>query len=264
MPRHIGIVGAEASKFTPAGEARAREIITELLAPADSILVSGHCHLGGIDIWAEEIAQELGRDMEIFPPKSLKWEGGYRERNLQIAHTSDIVNCIAVDQLPGGFRGMKHSSCYHCDRTDHVKSGGCWTMHKAKQYWKREGKLWIVENNPRTTVCQYPMRFRNHTDPSGWTTGICGLPMPCGLHKDNPTRDPDDPTVVTETQLATLCRPGKGAETCSFLMYGPDGFECAKHSGFAPLLEAKRAAKSIRALGDNCSGAPDFTPTKDL
>lgn len=145
---NVGIVGAEASKFTAVGCDQACEIITKLLEPIDTVLVSGHCHLGGIDIWAEEIAQALGREMLIYPPKALKWEGGYKERNLRIAHESAIVHCIAVDRLPTSFSGMRHSLCYHCDRTDHVKSGGCWTMHKAIQLWKREGKLHIIQNNP--------------------------------------------------------------------------------------------------------------------
>ena len=121
----IGIVGAEAAKFTPAGEQRARAIIYDLLAPEGTTLVSGHCHLGGIDIWAEEIATTLGRSMEIFPPKNLRWHDGYKPRNLQIAKASHEVHCITVDMLP---EGTKSVYCYHCNRSDHIKSGGCWTM----------------------------------------------------------------------------------------------------------------------------------------
>lgn len=139
----IGIVGAEGSKFTAEGERQARLLILDLLLPAGSVLVSGHCHLGGIDIWAEEIADGLGIEKKIFPPTKLQWEGGYKQRNLLIAWQSDIVHCIAVDRLPSTFSGMRHSSCYHCGTTDHVKSGGCWTMKKAKA-----GKLHIIKNNP--------------------------------------------------------------------------------------------------------------------
>jgi hypothetical protein len=137
---NIGIVGAEGAKFTPLGEQRAKEIIYSLLPPG-SVMVSGHCHLGGIDIWAEEAARSLGLGMKIHEPKRLIWDGGFKQRNLLIASDSDIVHCIAVDRLPADFKGLTHPLCYHCDRKDHVKSGGCWTMKKAKL-----GQLHIVSN----------------------------------------------------------------------------------------------------------------------
>lgn len=139
---HVGIVGSEAKKFTPEGERQARTIIEELLSPPNTVLVSGHCHLGGIDIYAEEIANRLGRSMQIFAPAQLSWPY-YKARNTKIAVTSDIVHCITVDRLPSDFTGMTHPKCYHCNSSNHVKSGGCWTMLRAKV-----GKLWIVENFP--------------------------------------------------------------------------------------------------------------------
>lgn len=138
----IGIVGSEGKKFTSHGEEQARAIIRQLLAPREAIMVSGGCHLGGIDIWAEEEADALGRPKEVYLPKHRSWYDGYRERNLLIASRSDIVHCIAVDRLPSDFQGMTHPNCYHCDRDDHVKSGGCWTMKKAKV-----GMLHIVQNH---------------------------------------------------------------------------------------------------------------------
>jgi len=131
----VGIVGHEAAKFTPETEAAAKKIIRDLLTPEDAVLVSGGCHLGGIDIWAEEIADELGREKVIFRPEALRWgaPGGYRERNEAIARTSDVVYCIVVKKLPEDFRGRRHTVCYHCGTTTHVKSGGCWTAKKAAQ-----------------------------------------------------------------------------------------------------------------------------------
>lgn len=136
---HVGIVGHEAAKFTPATEAAAREIIRKLLEPPDVVVVSGHCHLGGIDIWAEEIAKELGAyDPElIFPPKKLQWAGGYKDRNILIARNSDIVHCIAVAELPPGYTGMRFEGCYHCNTSGHVKSGGCWTAKYAQRLGKQ-------------------------------------------------------------------------------------------------------------------------------
>lgn len=94
-------------------------------------MVSGHCHLGGIDIWAEEEADDMGIEKLIFPPKSLRWNGGYKERNLLIARNSDIVHCIVVAKYPPHYRGMRFTRCYHCDTTEHIKSGGCWTAWRC-------------------------------------------------------------------------------------------------------------------------------------
>ena len=63
---NIGIVGHEAAKFTPETEAKAKAIIRDLLSDPLSVCVSGHCHLGGIDIWAEEIADLEGRRSSMF------------------------------------------------------------------------------------------------------------------------------------------------------------------------------------------------------
>lgn len=142
----IGIVGAEAAKFTPETEHRAKEIIHNLLSDGD-IVVSGHCHLGGIDIWAEETADNHGYDKLIFPPKRLQWSGGYKERNILIAKNSDLVVCIAVEKLPVTYNGMRFESCYHCGNSEplHVKSGGCWTTKYARKLGK-ETKLYIVRD----------------------------------------------------------------------------------------------------------------------
>ena len=148
----VGIVGSEEAKFTTLGRDRANSIIVELLsAPGITEVVSGKCHLGGIDIWAAQIGELLGLKVTEFAPKTHSWEGGYRPRNIQIAQHSDIVHCITVDSLPEGFKGMRFPYCYHCAAgdqllgQDHVKSGGCWTMHKAVDLGK-EGHLHIVRN----------------------------------------------------------------------------------------------------------------------
>jgi hypothetical protein len=134
---NIGIVGHEAAKFNVEAEETARRIIRAKLSDTHDTpvtLVSGHCHLGGIDIWAEEIATELGIPQIIHAPKKLQWSGGYKERNLLIARDSDICICIVVAELPLSYRGMRFSSCYHCGskRPQHVKSGGCWTAIRSK------------------------------------------------------------------------------------------------------------------------------------
>lgn len=127
------IVGHAADKFTPVTEAEARRIIAKILQPGD-VLVSGGCHLSGIDIWAEEIARELGcYDPDyIFPPKNLRWSPeGYRDRNLKIAQACEEAHVIVVKDYPPSYDGRKFDLCYHCKTSDHVKSGGCWTAWRA-------------------------------------------------------------------------------------------------------------------------------------
>lgn len=138
----IGIVGSEAIKFTSKTEAKAKKIIRSLLSPGD-VVVSGGCHLGGIDIWAAEIGRELGLKVVEFLPATRAWNGGYRERNLQIAVSSEKVICITVKELPPNYKGMRFKLCYHCGTTDHVKSGGCWTV-KAAIKMGRKGEVIVI------------------------------------------------------------------------------------------------------------------------
>jgi len=139
---HIGIIGHEAAKFTPETKQAAIQLIEGLVTHCDTV-VSGHCHLGGIDIWAEEVADSIGAAKLIFPPKARSWNDGYKPRNIQIAKASDIVHVIVVATLPSTYTGMRFSSCYHCGTTDHVKSGACWT---ARYAIRRFGKsaIWHI------------------------------------------------------------------------------------------------------------------------
>lgn len=132
----IGIVGNGADKFTDIGAKRAQKRIRQiLLEHPGATVVSGHSPLGGVDIWAEEIAAELGYPTDIKTPEVHQWNPdgyGYKARNLDIAK-SDIVHVIVADEYPFEYEGRRFKSCYHCkDRRDyHVKSGGCWTGLKA-------------------------------------------------------------------------------------------------------------------------------------
>ena len=142
MPTVVGIVGHEASKFTPRGQRRARKLIRELISGAD-VVVSGHCPLGGIDIWAEEEADKLGIELDLKIPQQNSWDGeyGFKARNLDIARTAPVVHVILADRYPTNYRGRRFTYCYHCHTSDHIKSGGCWTAHRAKK-----GVWHIVEN----------------------------------------------------------------------------------------------------------------------
>lgn len=142
----IGIVGHAADKFTAETERRARAIIREILSPEEAVGVSGGCHLGGVDIWAEEEAAFLGREFTVYAPTSKSWSapGGYKDRNLSIANKSDEVHVIVVASYPDGYTSVRYGDggCYHCldKRPRHVKSGACWTAitHASvggKPYW---------------------------------------------------------------------------------------------------------------------------------
>lgn len=141
----IGIVGSEQAKFTEETEAEARVIIYDLLTqPGVSGVVSGKCHLGGIDLYAAEIGRELGLEVIEHAPKELKWSTGYAPRNLLIAADSDECHCITVRRLPPKYRGMVFNLCYHCGTSEHVKSGGCWTVKQARKMGK-PGYIHVID-----------------------------------------------------------------------------------------------------------------------
>jgi hypothetical protein len=143
-----GIVGSEAAKFTILTEALAKKAILEILIkPEVTGLSSGACHLGGIDIWAEEICDTLGKPKYIFAPKTFDWSTGFKPRNMQIGDKSDIVYCITVDKLPSSYTGMRFPQCYHCKTDTHVKSGGCWTAKYAQKLGKKAEWIIIHGNN---------------------------------------------------------------------------------------------------------------------
>lgn len=141
----IGIVGNGTDKFTQLGRERAEQLITDILEDAD-VMVSGHSPVGGIDIWAEEIATIMGVALDLKIPEIQQWNPpggyGYKARNLDIANDSDIVHVILADVYPEEYTGMRFDGCYHCGMaTDHVKSGGCWTGHRAAN------AEWHIVNN---------------------------------------------------------------------------------------------------------------------
>lgn len=139
----LGIVGNAQEKFTPETEHAAREAIRDAVAMhAPEAIVSGRSPMGGVDWYAEEIAAELNMPVLIHRPSRRQWAGvgGYRERNLKIAHSSDLVLVVVVRELPPDYQGMRFGACYHCvgRNPQHVKSGGCWTA------WRAPAQEWII------------------------------------------------------------------------------------------------------------------------
>ena len=126
----IAIVGCEESKWTNSQRVDAKEEIESIIfkhchrdferthkqcSEEKMIIVSGHCPKGGVDIWAEEIADELGIKKEIYPAEVNQWNDeightsisirqshlkkGYRSRNIQIAEAipmppNGVLYCI--------------------------------------------------------------------------------------------------------------------------------------------------------------------------
>lgn len=144
MSMTLGIVGSEQAKFTSETEAKARATIRTLIAQYQpSLVVSGGCHLGGVDLYAEEVSTLCGVPFRKHLPKSRQWDGGYKQRNMLIAKDSDVVVCLTLKVLPPGYTGMRFKLCYHCGTIDHVKSGGCWTVKYAQTLGK-EGLVMVI------------------------------------------------------------------------------------------------------------------------
>ena len=112
--KRIAIVGASESHWKEGDKEKVKETIRGLLKKGD-ILVSGGCPFGGVDIWAEEVADELGIEKEIFLPKTRDWDG-YRARNIQITEECDML--------------------YDIEPKGRVRSGAMWTMNYAKVFGK--------------------------------------------------------------------------------------------------------------------------------
>lgn len=134
----LGIVGSEQAKFTKETERQAREYIRELFSTRNpELVVSGGCHLGGVDRYAIEESKEYGIPYIEHLPARRTWSGGYRERNIKIAEDSDMVVCITVKELPSDYvRKGWEDYCYHCGTKEHIKSGGCWTTKYARKLGK--------------------------------------------------------------------------------------------------------------------------------
>jgi hypothetical protein len=63
--------------------------------------------------------------------------------------------------------------------------------------------------------------------------------------------------MVSDDEADTICRMGKGALCCRYLILQaaePAGLACAKHTELRVYLDERVADGSIVARGDNCPG----------
>lgn len=148
---NVGIIGHGRDKFNAVSKAVAKAEISRILSrhAGRCIIVSGRSPMGGVDVWAESLAVKLGFPVDIKVPKDHQWDGdyGFKQRNLDIAETCDIIYVILVSDYPGNYRGRRFDSCYHCnqhdhDHEEHVKSGACWTAWKAVE--REKEVVWVI------------------------------------------------------------------------------------------------------------------------
>jgi hypothetical protein len=166
----VAIVGPQEDKWLPEQKVRVKQAITTILYQyqfeKELIMVSGGCPLGGVDIWAEEVAKERGVNTDIFKPDINQWEDkieyenfpmydgkavdyevifkGFKSRNIAIAKNCDVLYCIVPKVLSVTTDKSTHKYCKHCNSFNHPNNGGCWTMKFAKKIGK-ETHLVIVE-----------------------------------------------------------------------------------------------------------------------
>ncbi len=71
------------------------------------------------------------------------------------------------------------------------------------------------------------------------------------------------PDTLSDAKVEKVCGLGKGSKTCSFLVMGADGFECAKKTAIETVIRQRLEAGTMNAKGDNCSGPPHFAVKED-
>lgn len=54
--------------------------------------------------------------------------------------------------------------------------------------------------------------------------------------------------------VRNICKIGKRADCCRYLVSGGRGFECAKLTPLKGLLDTRVATETMHARGDNCEG----------
>jgi len=58
----------------------------------------------------------------------------------------------------------------------------------------------------------------------------------------------------TDEIAKTVCKMGQGHKCCRYLTIGGDGWSCEKWGDLRATLDARAAAGTMVARGDNCEG----------
>lgn len=59
---------------------------------------------------------------------------------------------------------------------------------------------------------------------------------------------------ITYQQLKEVCKIGQGNECCRYLIVGPKGFGCAKHTDLRDCIDSRVDEGIMVARSDNCEG----------
>lgn len=65
--------------------------------------------------------------------------------------------------------------------------------------------------------------------------------------------------LVVDEYAVEVCKLGKGAETCRYLIVGAGGFECGKDSEYQEAIDKNFERGGMVAIGDNCTGITNVT-----
>ena len=132
----VAFVGADITKWDQRTETivrlKMRNIMRYYMSayPGNFIPISGHSPKGGVDIWAEEIAKELGVEIKLFAPEVFAWERGaevgYKKRNIMIAEECDVLYVFSPS-VNGSV----------------IWNGGLWTANYAENLGKNVHKIVI-------------------------------------------------------------------------------------------------------------------------
>lgn len=64
---------------------------------------------------------------------------------------------------------------------------------------------------------------------------------------------------IADDHVMKVCRSTKPGGTCSYLMMS-GGWVCAKGTPMEAVIQERRKARTMNAMGNNCEGPPDFKP----
>ena len=64
----------------------------------------------------------------------------------------------------------------------------------------------------------------------------------------------DPKTKITDTYLKSICKQGKGRETCKYICLCANGYYCAKKTPMKSTIDKWSTNTAFKAKSDNCEG----------